>query len=46
MNSLLNEKRSIYSNMERGCHGGNKECANINIKIERRKSKDVRQLMT
>ena len=39
MNSLLNEKRSIYSNMERDAMVVIRECANINIKIEEKEEK-------
>ena len=39
MNSLLNEKRSVYSNMERDAMVVIRECANINIKIEEKEEK-------
>ena len=39
MNSLLNEKRSIYSNTERDAMVVIRECANINIKIEEKEEK-------
>ena len=39
MNSLLNEKHNIYSNMERDAMVVIRECANINIKIEEKEEK-------
>ena len=39
MNSLLNEKRNIYSNMERDAMVVIRECANINIKVEEKEEK-------
>ena len=39
MNSLLNEKRSVYSNMERDAMVVIRECANINIKVEEKEEK-------
>ena len=39
MNSLLNEKRSIYSNMERDAMVVIRECANINIKVEEKEER-------
>ena len=39
MNSLLNEKHNIYSNMERDAMAVIRECANINIKIEEKVEK-------
>ena len=39
MNSLLNEKHNIYSNMERDAMVVIRECANINIKIEEKGEK-------
>ena len=39
MNILLNEKRSVYSNMERDAMVVIRECANINIKVEEKEEK-------
>ena len=39
MNSLLNKKHNIYSNMERDAMVVISECANINIKIEEKEEK-------
>ena len=39
MNSLLNEKRSVYSNMERDAMVVIRECANINIKVEEKEER-------
>ena len=39
MNSLLNEKHNIYSNMERDAMVVIRECANINIKVEEKEEK-------
>ena len=39
MNSLLNEKHNIYSNMERDAMVVIRECANINIKVEEKEER-------
>ena len=39
MNSLLNEKHNIYSNMERDAMAVIRECANINIKVEEKEER-------
>ena len=39
MNILLNEKRSVYSNMERDAMVVIRECANINIKVEEKEER-------
>ena len=39
MNSLLNEKHNIYSNMERDAMVVIRECANIKIKVEEKEEK-------
>ena len=39
MNSLLNKKHNIYSNMERDAMVVISECANINIKVEEKEER-------
>jgi len=39
MNSLLNKKHNIYSNMERDAMVVIRECANINIKVEEKEER-------